>query len=73
MEISVYLACTDGGSVMGAFRTRDGAISCLIEDALFTMNDDWTDEAKTRVINDLKEDGSASGFGYVEYVGELGE
>ena len=74
MEISVYIVCTDGGSVIGAFRTYDGAIKCLIENALFDMNSDrWTDEERASVISRLKEDGSASGFGYIEYVGELGE
>lgn len=73
MEISVYLACTDGGSVMGAFRTRDGALKCLIENALFDMDDRWTDKERASVISHLEEDGSADGFGYIEYVGELGE
>ena len=73
MNISVYLACTDGGSVMDAFRTRDGALKCLIENALFDMDDRWTDEERASVISHLEEDGSADGFGYIEYVGELGE
>lgn len=73
MDISVYIACTDGGSVMGAFRTRDGALKCLIENALFDMDDRWTDEERASVISHLEEDGSADGFGYIEYVGELGE
>lgn len=73
MDISVYLACTDGGSVMGAFRTRDGALKCLIENALFDMDDRWTNEERASVISHLEEDGSADGFGYIEYVGELGE
>lgn len=73
MEISVWLAYSDDGCVMGAFRTRDGAIKCLKENALFMMDFGWTDEERARVINSIEEDGSADGFGYVECVGELGE
>ena len=73
MEISVWLAYSDDGCVMGAFRTRDGAIKCLKENALFMMDFRWTDEERARIINSIEEDGNADAFGYVECVGELGE
>ena len=73
MEISVWLAYSDDGCVMGAFRTRSGAIKCLKENALWMMDFGWTDEERARIVNYIEEDGGADGFGYVECVGELGE
>lgn len=75
MEVQVWLACTHSGWIIGAFRTRGGAIKCLKENALalFEMDSEWTDKEKASVINTLEEYGSAAGFGYVKCVGELGD
>lgn len=71
MSINIYLAMGDDGTVIGAFRTPEGALNRLKERALMMMDETWTEEEKEEVLAELEESDGADGFGYIEDAGEL--
>lgn len=73
MSINIYLAMGDDGTVMGPFRTPEGALNCLKEKALRMMDGTWAEEEKEEILTELEESDGADGFGYIEDAGELGD
>ena len=67
--MEIWVVVTDSGEIICAYQSEESAIEDLVNTATeISSRSGWSDDELLETIETIKEDGSASGVGYIEKI-----